>query len=317
MTSQWINLIVSLPGKNQALRMRVWRKVKTMGAGILRDGAYLLPFNATQLEQFEQLASEIITKGGVAHLIQFSSVDDDQENSLQQLFDRSKEYSNLLQILDDFRKSFDSLSETDARKQLNGLIREYETLSEIDFFPGEHKKNAEQVINVIKSDLHRKFSPDEPVAGYSSIKLLNIDSYQKQLWATRQHMWVDRVASAWLIKHYIDKDASFIWLKKPADCPDNAFGFDFNGAQFTHIDDKVTFEVLIESFGLQDEPGLMRLAELIHYLDVGGMPVAEAKGLEMLLIGAREKCKNDDQLLMEMSTVFGFFLAAFAGKKKQ
>ncbi|MDH5256815.1 MAG: chromate resistance protein [Gammaproteobacteria bacterium] len=311
MTNQWINLVVSLPGKNQALRMRVWRKIKTLGAGILRDGAYLLPNIANHFNNLEQLASEVILNEGVAHLIQFNSIDDEQESLFKSLFDRSEEYSILLQSLEELKKLLHSLTENDARKQLNALIREFDCLGNIDFFPSEGRKNVERAIKEIESVILSRFSPDEPTAVNATIAVKDINQYQNQHWITRQHMWIDRVASAWLIKTFIDKNPSFHWVDNPQKYLDMGIGFDFDGAEFSHVGEKITFEVMIHNFELQNEPGLMRLAELIHYLDVGGIPIPEAKGLEILLIGAREKCTDDAQLLNEMSMIFEFFIAGF------
>ncbi|MDH5545008.1 MAG: chromate resistance protein [Gammaproteobacteria bacterium] len=102
-------------------------------------------------------------------------------------------------------------------------------------------------------------------------------------------MWIDRVACAWLIQRFIDKQATFIWLDKPEECPQDALGFDFNGAQFTHAGDKVSFEVLMFNFHLENIPGLKQIADIIHFLDFGGIPVPQAKGLETILLGAREQ----------------------------
>src|SRR3546814_6533704 len=81
---------------------------------------------------------------------------------------------------------------------------------------------------------------------------------------------VDRLACAWLIHRFIDSQARFLWLESPALCPADALGFDFDGATFTHIEARVSFEVLLASFGL-DQPGLRRIGALVHYLDVGGV----------------------------------------------
>jgi hypothetical protein len=116
-------------------------------------------------------------------------------------------------------------------------------------------------------------------------------------------MWVDRVASAWLIRHFIDHDATFVWLSRPADCPKDAHGFDFDGAEFTHVGERVTFEVLMHAFGLERDAGLARLAGLVHFLDVGGDAVPEAPGFEAVLAGLRESSGDDDALLSAATPV--------------
>jgi hypothetical protein len=124
-------------------------------------------------------------------------------------------------------------------------------------------------------------------------------------------LWVDRVASAWLIRRFIDRKARFRWLAKPSDCPKSALGFDFDGATFTHVDDHVTFETLMASFGLDSDPALASLAAMVHQLDVGGEPVPEARGFEAVLAGARERTPDDDALLAEISVVLDSLYAHF------
>ena len=94
--------------------------------------------------------------------------------------------------------------------------------------------------------------------------------YRRRVWATRKAPWVDRLACAWLIKRHIDPAASFVWLETPADLPTQAVGFDFDGAPFTHVESRVTFEVFLKSFDLEGDGALRRLGDLVHYLDVGG-----------------------------------------------
>ena len=156
-------------------------------------------------------------------------------------------------------------------------------------------------------------SPDEPRAVDAAIVRLERNDYQGRTWATRRQLWVDRVASAWLIRRFIDSKARFLWLAKPADCPKKALGFDFDGATFSHVGERVTFEVLLASFGLEKDLGLARLAELVHALDVGGAAVAEAGGFEAMMSGARQRAANDDALLAEMSGMLDSLYAYYSG----
>jgi hypothetical protein len=115
-----------------------------------------------------------------------------------------------------------------------------------------------------------------------------------------------------LIRRFIDPDARFLWLKRIKDCPKRAVGFDFNGAEFTHVDSKVTFEVLLASFGLEGDVGLVRLGALIHHLDVGGIPVPEGPGLITIMTGARALQSDDDGLLTAMTPVLDALYAGYA-----
>ena len=134
--------------------------------------------------------------------------------------------------------------------------------------------------------------------------------YRNRVWATRRRPWVDRLASAWLIRRFIDPQARFLWLKSPADCPKRALGFDFDGATFTHSGAMVTFETLLASFGLQT-PALLRLGVVVHALDAGGVIPPEAAGVERVLAGMRDAISDDDQLVLAAAGVFEGLLVAF------
>jgi hypothetical protein len=137
--------------------------------------------------------------------------------------------------------------------------------------------------------------------------------FQGKRWATRARPWVDRLACAWLIRRFIDPEAQFVWLADPAGvtpAPRGALGFDYDGARFTHVGSRVSFEVLAASFGLDADPRLQRIARAVHFLDIGGIPVPEAAGLEAVLSGLREVHADDDQLCLAAATVFDALYAA-------
>ena len=140
--------------------------------------------------------------------------------------------------------------------------------------------------------------------------------YRGRTWATREHLWIDRVASAWLIRRFIDQKAKFLWLKRVKDCPKSAVGFDFDGAEFTHVGSKVTFEVLVSSFALEQDGGLTRLGALVHHLDVGGIPIAEGPGFATIMAGARLLQQDDDALLKAMTPVLDSLYAGYASADK-
>jgi hypothetical protein len=142
------------------------------------------------------------------------------------------------------------------------------------------------------------------------VRRLDPRKYQNRVWATRTNPWVDRLASAWLIKRFIDREAKFVWIEHPRERPAKAIGFDFDGAHFTHAGNRVTFEVLAASFGLEDE-ALTAIGAAVHFLDVGGIPVADAKGLETVLTGVKETARNDDELLAEAARIFDLFYSAY------
>jgi hypothetical protein len=136
--------------------------------------------------------------------------------------------------------------------------------------------------------------------------------FRRRTWATRRDLWADRMASAWLIKRFIDREARFAWIDGARGRPRGAVGFDYDGADFTHTPDRVTFEVLMASFGLERDAALAAIGAAVHFLDVGGIPVADAKGLETVLRGIKEKARSDDALLAEAMRIFDLFYSAYA-----
>lgn len=151
----------------------------------------------------------------------------------------------------------------------------------------------------------------EPRAGTAEIRRLATADFSGRTWATRKNLWVDRMASGWLIRRFIDRKAKFLWLDNPKKCPKTALGFDFDGAAFTHVGSRVSFEVLAASFGLDHDRALARVAAIVHYLDVGGKAVAEAAGIEAVLTGLRAAATDDDALLAEASRVFDGLYRAY------
>jgi hypothetical protein len=228
------------------------------------------------------------------------------------LFDRTAEYAELSQRLTALKRDFSRLAEIEARQQLAALRREVATLAARDFFPGEPREQMEGALDDAESSLNARFAPDEPRAAHEKIKRRDRKDYRGRTWATREHLWIDRVASAWLIRRFIDPDARFVWLERTKDCPKKALGFDFDGAEFTHVDSKVTFEVLVASFGLEHDAGLARVGALVHYLDVGGIPVAEAPGFASIMTGARTLHEDDDALLKWMTPTLDSLYAAYS-----
>jgi hypothetical protein len=310
-TAAWLLLITNLPGPNPTLRMRIWRGMKSAGVGLLRDGAYLLPSSDGSRKVLDEQAAEIKAAGGLAHVLSFDAESPEQNAELVALFDRTGEYSEAIQRLEALKTEFAQLDEPQARQQLATAIRDTAAIVARDFFPGEPRKQMENALADAEAALNGHFAPDEPHAAHRKVRIRNQKEYRGRTWATRERLWIDRVASAWLIRRFIDPQATFLWLKRPKDCPKRAIGFDFDGAEFTHEDSKVTFEVLVSSFGLEKDAGLARLSALVHHLDVGGIPTAEGPGFATIMAGARALQKDDGALLKAMTPVLDSLYAGY------
>ncbi|NOV31393.1 chromate resistance protein ChrB domain-containing protein [Methylomonas sp. ZR1] len=304
---KWYLLITSLPTENATARMRIWRSLKASGAAVLRDGVYLMPDRADCLETFESLALEVKASGGTALVLK---TDEPASESFIALFDRSADYASLLADISKLSSDLVIDSAQDQLKQVRKLRKAFTSLAAIDFFPGEAQQQTDTALRQLELAIARLLSPDEPHPAEGTIATLSIADFQGKTWATRQRPWVDRLACAWLIRRFIDPQAHLLWLPSPDACPNDAMGFDFDGARFSHIDGRVTFEVLLASFDLET-PALKRLGSLVHFLDVGGVQPPEAVGIESVLAGLRDAIADDDQLLAVASAVFDSLLVTF------
>lgn len=304
---KWLLLIISLPTENASARMRAWRALKACGAAVLRDGVSVLPDGDERPATLARIAEEVNTAGGQAWLLETEA----EEAVFAALFDRTGEYRQVAADLEDIHAALNTTAAPDLARLAKKLRKQVTALGEIDFFPGEARRQVLARLDELDREIRARLSPDEPSPRQSAIVRLDPEAYHGRLWATRARPWVDRLASAWLIRRFIDPAARFLWLATPADCPAEALGFDFDGATFSHVGEFVSFETLLHSFGLEGDAALGKLARVVHYLDVGGLPVAEAAGLEALLAGMRASLEDDDALLAAAGQTFDFLYANY------
>ncbi len=308
----WLLLVISLPTPSATVRMRIWRALKALGCAPLRDGAYLMPGDAEREQALRDLADECTREGGSAWLMAVQPRAEAEADAYRQLFDRSEDFTILQKSWKHANRTLASLAAPELARLQRKLQREYDAVQAIDFFPGDAAIEAQGAWSEFGNSIEALLSPDEPHETVGRIPRLDSGKYQGRIWATRRRLWVDRVASAWLIRRFIDRAATFRWVARPSDCPKKALGFDFDGATFTHVGDRVTFETLMASFGLQDDAALTRMATMVHHLDVGGgKPVPEAAGFEAVMAGARERLPDDDALLAEIGAVLDSLYAHF------
>ena len=314
--SGWLLFATSLAGRSASTaRVRLWRALRELGVGNLRDGVSLLPVTAPHRAALDALAREVEADGGTAWVLDLPAQAPAVEGALVRLFDRSEEYAALLQTLTRLGAELPSWDEATARRGLRQVEKALAEIERVDFFPGVATKQARSAVSALATEVNRRFSPEEPSLGIGTVQRLDVAAFQSRRWATRRHLWVDRVASAWLIRRFIDPAARFLWLQQPADCPADALGFDFDGAAFTHVGERVTFEVLLVSFGLDTDAGLLRLGQLVHYLDTGGVPVAEAAGFEAVLAGLRDAAPDDDALLAAAAPLLDALYRTYSGAR--
>ncbi|WP_216819858.1 chromate resistance protein ChrB domain-containing protein [Zoogloea sp. LCSB751] len=303
----WTILITSLPTENATARMRAWRSLKASGAAVLRDGVYLMPERDDCRTTLDAVAADIRAAEGSALVLR---VEEPADAGFVALFDRSTEYAALLADVTESQRGLSQERAAEVLKHARKLRKAFVNLVAIDFFPGEARKQADEALRSLEQQAAWALSPDEPRAIDHALVRLKRQDYQGRVWATRCRPWVDRLASAWLIRRFIDPAATVLWLASPADCPADALGFDFDGATFTHVGARVSFEVLLASFGLET-PALQRLGGLVHFLDVGGVQPPEAAGIESALAGLCDTIADDDRLLALAGCLFDGLLASF------
>ena len=308
----WSALFLTLPTQPSAVRLRIWRALKSLGCGSLRDGVYVLP--DAQAALFDPLAAEVRSHGGQASVLELSTRDEVQRAEVLARFDRTEAYGQWRSEAQALAAALPAMEETEARRRWRGIAEALQALRRIDYYPGSAAEQAQAELDALRQALDARFSRGEPVAqAPHGIPRLDPRKFKGKRWATRARPWVDRLACAWLIRRFIDPEAHFVWLADPAGstpAPRGALGFDYDGARFTHVGARVSFEVLAASFGLDADPRLQRIARAVHFLDIGGIPVPEAAGLEAVLSGLREVHADDDALTLAAATVFDALHAA-------
>jgi hypothetical protein len=308
--SDWLILTATLPTHPSALRVRVWRALRSTGAGTLREGVYVLPDGAPTAQALWDIERTIAEAGADAHMLVVQPRDTAQEKAFRALFDRSDAYEELLQSIKQARSTLRQATEVDLHKGLRVLEQQLLAIQASDFFPGKASEKTAGALATLRREVELHLSPGEPASAEADIPRQSIKDYQGRTWATRKRPWVDRLATAWLVQRFVDKAPKFIWLADPKKCPKAALGFDFDGARFTHVGDKVTFEVVAHTFGLDEDPVLKRLGQLVHCIDIGGIPVDEAAGVEMMVRGLQAQHDDDNALLAASCAFFDTLHAA-------
>ena len=307
--AQWLVYVTILPTEDPAARMRVLRTLESLGCAVMREGVFLLPDSPAGRQGLTSLTDHIARIDGSAHLLSVNSLDDAQAQQFLGLFDRTHKYDEVIKTVESLKAAFGISDPGSIMRVLAKHKRDYKIISALDFFPSESKARAARALAEAEQSVHTLMFPDAPK------KTSALDTtgklYFRRAWATRKPLWADRLASAWLIRRFIDAEATLLWLDKAQDCPANAIGYAFPGATFCNSKDKVTFEEILASFKLDGNLGLARIGTLIHALDAGDTKVAEAAGVQTLLQGAVRRSENEDQLFAETEMTFDLLYEAY------
>ena len=285
----WLLLAFTLPVKRASQRVEVWRKLQRYGTVPLGNSGYLLPSNAVNEERFQWLATSIRKYGGDASIVQVQGIDNISSPQLIGRFveARAREYQELIRQLDEF--SALSLQKR-AVGRLSRLRSRFQEIVEVDFFDSPLQKRAAELL--AKADATRVATrkPDIPK--------IDPRDYKARLWVTRPRPGVDRSASAWLIRRFIDSKARFAFAPKEK-VPDASVPFDmFHERGFGHRGDDCTFETLTKEFRIRGRT-LRVISEIIHDADLADQKFGrkEGYGIDQVLKGWARQGISDQELL--------------------
>ena len=306
----WLLLIHQLPPKPDYFRVKIWRRLQRLGAVAIKNSVYVLPKNDQTQEDFQWVLREIIEGGGEGSLCEarfFDGLSDDEVEALFQAA-RAAEYE---QIAEEARR----LTEipwpegqiADNRRTQNeiNLVRLKRRLAEIvaiDFFGAPGREAAEGLVSGIEMRIHEQRSGKQII----NVAAYRRENLQNKTWVTRKGIYIDRMASAWLVRRFIDPQAPFKFVpaKGYKPLPDE-LRFDMFEAEFTHEGDHCTFEVLIDRVGI-DDAALTPLAEIVHDIDLKDSKFGreETVGIERLIAGVAMAHKEDETRLTRSTVVF-------------
>lgn len=297
--SGWLVTVTQLPTEDPAGRMRMLRTLESLGAAVMREGVYLLPDTPENRRALERLAQYVAQNAGIASVLRVVAADAAQEAQFRRYFDRSARYDDLTKNILSLRVGFGVSDASSISRVLHKQRRDFEAIAALDFFPEEARARTERALAEAEIEVRELLFPAQAGAAATGDEPL-----QRRTWATRRPLWADRLASAWLIRRFIDSEAKLLWLDKGAACPEGALGFGFEGARFANNETHVTFEQLLGQFGLARHAALARIGGIVHFLEVRGTPVPEAAGVQTLLQGAVRRASSDDELLREAEKTF-------------
>lgn len=304
MSQTLLLLLVGVPPTPSSLRVRVWRRLRSLGAVALKRSAYLLPDTPERYEDFQWLAQEIQREGGEATLIRVQQIENVGRDDVLKMFHepRDQEYRHLagryrkvLQSLE--RKS--TAQSTRVQEELVRLAKDHQRIRDIDFFDapgGAEVRRLEEAITM------RTRRPES--ARRDERPSLDLAKLRGRRWVTRPRPHIDRIASAWLIKRFIDPQAEFVFAP-PAEFPKDAIPFDAPGVELSHQGEDCTFETLVKRARLRDRR-LVRLAEVVHEADLrdGKYPHEEARGIDVAVRALLAALPDDHQVLAQGMSLF-------------
>ncbi|HTO13093.1 MAG TPA: chromate resistance protein ChrB domain-containing protein [Candidatus Binatia bacterium] len=299
-------LLVGLPPTPSSLRVRIWRRLRSLGAVPLKRSAYLLPDTPERYEDFQWLAQEIQREGGDATLVRVQQIENLAPADVLRLFHEPRDvdyqqlaarYRKLLQALE--RKS--AAAGARVQEELARLSKDHQRVRDVDFFDAPGGAEVRRLEEVIAMRTRR---PETARRVETPAPALDLAALRGRRWVTRPRPHVDRIASAWLIKRFIDTTAEFVFAP-PAEFPKDAIPFDAPGVELTHHGEDCTFETLVKRARLRDRR-VARLAEVVHEADLrdGKFRHEEARGIDVAVRALLAASPDDHQVLAQGMALF-------------
>lgn len=317
---KWLLFFYSVPSKPVNARMKIWRRLARAGAVQLKGALYILPYSEENLELCQWLVSEVTSVKGDGAFVSVDKVETITDEDIISLFNqqRERDYGVVEKSLEALGQKISSIRKGTGmhnNKRLLGQfgrhLKEFEEIQKIDFFASKTGTNLKKKFDVLQKEI--KGLSKTGIAQPQKVVNRDIENYQGRTWVTRKKPFVDRMASAWLIKKFIDKKAVFKFIdeKDMEGLDRKTTTFDIRDGEFTHTGDMCTFEALIKTFNLKDKT-IKKIAEIIHEIDIKDEKYKnpDASGIEEILTGIRKTAKNDAEILEKGMAVFEMLYAS-------
>ena len=294
--ASWLLLLHQLPAKPAYARVKLWRRLQALGAVAVKNAVYALPASPEAQEDFEWAMKEIAAADGEGMIVEARLIDGLSDDAVRGLFKSAREA--------DYRalaKEIRAVEKDAAPAQVARLRAEAARIAAIDFFGANGREDVEARLAALTPDA-------APVPASAPLV-----SGSGHVWVTRRDVHVDRIGSAWLIRHFIDPDATFKFVPAKGYKPRRGeLRFDMFEAEFTHEGDHCTFEVLLQRARL-DEPALTAISEIVHDIDLkdGKFARAEAGGIAALIDSLAQADISDQERVERGAQLFDNLYALF------
>ena len=306
----WLLLVHQLPAKPAYLRVKVWRRLQALGAVTVKNSVYVLPATERTQEDLEWVLKEVVGGGGEGMICEARLVDGLSDQDVQALFGTAREtdYDGIATSARALQGSLTgdltAASRAEAMAKLARLKAEATRVEEIDFFGANGRETVDGLLRALAAQL-REDEPMDTTHAAEAADSSGMDDIKGRVWVTRRGLHVDRIASAWLIRRFIDPQATFKFVPAKGYPPrPGELRFDMFEAEFTHEGDRCTFEVLLARAGLAD-PALAAIAEIVHDIDLkdGKFGREEAAGIARLVEGIAAAHEDDGRRIERGSAV--------------